>query len=101
MTKIDVPQGFRRFVWFFDPDLREDYGSIGKALPDAIDSLPDHEREELKTFLEFLLENDLADETLKACWDYAGPVWNFQLGGHRHFYKRALELLAEKYPDTP
>ena len=100
MTKIDVPQGFQSFVWIFYPGFLEECGTLRQALPRALATLLVNEREELKSFLEFLLENDLNDETLKQCWDYADPTLNFELGGHRAFFKLTLDVLAEKYPDT-
>ncbi len=104
MESVEIPEGFIDYAWLFHQDIDKEYGTddpMAAAMPHIIKGIGEKSRKELKDFLELLLKRNCSDETLEEAWNAPGPCWKIARGGHRSFFKKTLEIIAEKYPDMP
>ncbi len=76
--------------------LRHSDTKLEVLIDEAITARSNEELYEIKDFLDFLLRENISDETLEELWRSGGSNWNFSPGGHRSVFTYIRDTIAEK-----
>ena len=91
---MDIPYDVRQLIGLFFPGSRDEFSTREEWIADVVGSFNAARRENIRKYLDELLNGRHSDAEIAEIWRSCGPGHDYSDGGHRIFLTEIRDMIS-------